>query len=155
MQHPVGARARAQTRRISPMPSPARPSRVRAAVAVGLFLLVCAVFLPSLGNGFTDFDDDKNLTGNLGFRGLGWTQLRWMFTTFHVAHYQPLSWLSLGIDYSIWGMNPFGYHLTNLLLHAATTVLCFYLVLAIVRRRAPELRESHLLPAAALAALFF
>ena len=105
------ARAKADARRASASTSRTPPSWPRLAIAAGLFLAVCLVFLPSLGNGFTDFDDDKNLTGNTEFRGLGWTQLRWMFTTFHVAHYQPLSWLSLGIDYSIWGMNAFGYHL--------------------------------------------
>ena len=135
--------------------APAASSWTRAALAAGLFVAVCVVFSPYLGNGFTDFDDDKNLTGNLGFRGLGWTQLRWMFTTFHVAHYQPLSWLSLGIDYTLWGMNPFGYHLTNLLLHATTTVLCFFLILALVRRGSPELSERSLVPAAAFGALFF
>lgn len=45
-----------------------------------------------------------------------------MFSTFHLGHYQPLSWLTLALDYLIWGMNPFGYHLTNLVLHAALQI---------------------------------
>ena len=49
-----------------------------------------------------------------------------MFTTFHMGHYQPLSWVTFGIDYLIWGMDPFGYHLTNLLLHAANAVLFYF-----------------------------
>src|SRR5262249_17973193 len=61
----------------------------------------------------------------------------------------------LGIDYSIWGMNAFGYHLTNLLLHASTTVLCFFLIVALVRRGSQETSERSLVPAAALGALFF
>src|SRR5437867_12157905 len=87
-----------------------------------LFLLVglitLCVFLPSLQNGFVDWDDDKNLLNNLSYRGLGPAQLRWMWTTFHLGPYQPLSWMTCGFDYVIWGMRPFGYHLTSVLLHA-------------------------------------
>src|SRR2546428_2669194 len=50
-----------------------------------------------------------------------------MWTTFHMGHYIPLSWMTLGLDYLLWGMQPRGYHLTNLLLHAANAVV-FYLV---------------------------
>ena len=86
-------------------------------------LLAFAAFLPALENGFVNWDDDKNFLENPHYRGLGWTQLRWMFTTFHEGHYQPLSWLTLGVDYVVWGMDPFGYHLTNLFLHAANAVV--------------------------------
>ena len=49
-----------------------------------------------------------------------------MFTTFHMGHYQPLTWLTLGIDYLIWGLNPLGYHLTNLLLHCINAVVLYF-----------------------------
>jgi hypothetical protein len=77
-------------------------------------LLAFSAFLPGLQNGFLFWDDHLNFLENPHYRGLGWAQLRWMFTTFHEGHYQPLSWLTLGLDYLVWGMNPFGYHLTNL-----------------------------------------
>src|SRR2546426_11423167 len=87
-----------------------------------LFLLVglitFCVFVPSLQNGFVDWDDDKNLLNNLSYRGLGPEQIRWMWTTFHLGPYQPLSWMTYGLDYLIWGMRPFGYHLTSVLVHA-------------------------------------
>lgn len=93
-------------------------------IAVATF----AAFLPTLGNGFVgSWDDNQNLVGNPAYRGLGWSQLRWMLTTFHAGHYIPLTWLTLGLDYELWGMNPRGYHLTNLLLHMANTVV-FYLI---------------------------
>src|SRR5574341_1256623 len=57
-------------------------------------LLTIAAFLPTLRNGFVNWDDTVLLSGNPHYRGLGWTQLRWMFTTFHMGHYQPLSWLT-------------------------------------------------------------
>ena len=91
-------------------------------------MLTFLAFLPVLSNDFVNWDDQANFLDNPGYRGLGWRELRWMFTTFHMGHYQPLSWLTLGIDYFFWGLNPVGYHLTNLILHAATAVVIFFLV---------------------------
>ena len=69
-------------------------------------LLVVACFLPVLGNDFVNLDDQYYFTENLRYRGLSFAHLHWMFTTFHMSHYQPLSWLSHGVVYTIWGMNP-------------------------------------------------
>ncbi|HYT55695.1 MAG TPA: hypothetical protein VEQ38_13370, partial [Verrucomicrobiae bacterium] len=90
-------------------------------------LTTFGVFLPVLQNQFVNWDDYETLVDNLRYRGLAWRQLRWMFTTFHMGPYQPLSWMTYGLDYLIWGMNPIGYHLTNLILHAANAVF-FYCV---------------------------
>lgn len=92
-------------------------------------LVTAAVFGPSLRHGFTDWDDPVNFLDNPYYRGLGWSQLRWMLTANLMGHWIPVTWLTLGVDYAIWGMNPFGYHLTSLLWHAASTVL-FWLVAA-------------------------
>lgn len=105
------------------------PLRNRATrwVAVLTVAVVTGVsFLPVLLNGFVEWDDYDNLVNNANYRGLGWSQLLWMFTTFHLGPYQPLSWVSLGVDYLIWGMNPAGYHLTNLVLHAANAVFFYF-----------------------------
>ena len=47
------------------------------------------------------------------YRGLGPSHLAWMFTSAHMGHYIPLTWITLGFAYLLWGMNPLGYHLTN------------------------------------------
>ena len=127
---------------------------------VGLVLVLAtfAVFFPALSNQFVNWDDDLMLVDNPYYRGLGWVQLRWMFSTFHAGHYQPLSWITLGLDYLLWGLDPFGYHLTNLILHAANTVI-FYLVCRRLFTRifvtAREAARWALDSSAALAALFF
>src|SRR5213592_402053 len=90
-------------------------------------LITLAAFLPTLQNQFVNWDDDKNFLDNPHYRGLGWTHLRWMWTT-HLGHYIPLTWMTLGLDYLLWGMNPLGYHLTNLLLHAENAVVFFFVV---------------------------
>ena len=113
-------------------------------------------FLPTLANGFLAWDDATNFLKNPHFRGLGWQQLRWMFTTFLLGPYQPLSWVTLGLDYLIWGMNPFGYHLTNLILHAANALVFYYLARRLLSMTLAAAHEEFSLQfGASLAALFF
>jgi protein O-mannosyl-transferase len=94
-------------------------------------VLVCVItvlaFLPALDGQFLNWDDSTLFTKNLDYRGLGPAQLRWMFTTALAGHYMPLTWLTLGFNYVLGGMNPWGYHLLALLLHAGNAVL-FYVV---------------------------
>jgi tetratricopeptide (TPR) repeat protein len=113
-------------------------------------------FLPALWNGFVIWDDDANFLNNPHYRGLGWQQLSWMFTTFHLGPYQPLSWVTLGLDYLIWGMNPFGYHLTNLLLHATNAVVFYFVAARLLSLAFSSSREeSSIILGASLAALLF
>lgn len=101
-------------------------------------VLTCATFLPALWNDFVNWDDDRNLIDNLFYRGLGWRQLSWMFSTFHEGHYQPLSWLTFGLDYLIWGMNPVGYHLTSLVLHGANAVFFYFVAQRLLCAALPQ-----------------
>lgn len=115
------------------------------------------VFWPALANGFI-WDDRGNLVDNPHYRGLGWSQLKWMFSSFLLGHYQPLSWVTLGLDYLIWGMNPFGYHLTNLLLHVANAVAFYFLARRLLTLGLPVTaprRDQAIRIAAAAAALLF
>ncbi|HEV3028789.1 MAG TPA: tetratricopeptide repeat protein, partial [Planctomycetota bacterium] len=63
--------------------------------------------------------------------------------------------LTLGLDYAVWGMNPFGYHLTSLLLHAANGVLFFLFLHGLLRRARPDEDPRRLGWAAAAGALLF
>jgi tetratricopeptide (TPR) repeat protein len=126
------------------------------AVAVAaLVVLTFAAFYPALHNGFLDYDDDSLYLNNPYFRGLGWLNIRWAFTTFLMGHYQPLTWLSVGFDYVVWGMNPFGYHLTNLLLHAVNTVLFYFLAVRLLSFVVPPGKDSGIAVGAAVAAALF
>jgi tetratricopeptide (TPR) repeat protein len=130
----------------------------RWAIPAGLVLVTIVAYLPVLHNGFVSWDDDRNFVENPHFRGLGLDQLRWMWTTFHMGHYVPLSWMTLGLDYEVWGMNPTGYHLTNLLLHAANAVVVYFLARAVLRLSRPAFSSepsSQLDAAAGFAALVF
>jgi hypothetical protein len=97
------------------------------AVPLGLIVVVLLVFSPVLFNGFVDWDDDVTLVSNPHYRGVGWSQLGWMWTTMLGGHWVPFTWLTFAFDYLVWGMNPVGYHLTSLLIHTAGA-LVFYSV---------------------------
>ena len=123
-------------------------------IALATFL----TFFPALRNDFVGWDDDENLVSNPHYRGLGWSQIRWMFTTFHMGPYQPLSWMTLGLDYLIWGMNPVGYHLTNLILHAANAVFFYFICRRLLTVALPMSNHQgawQLTMSAAFAALVF
>lgn len=85
-----------------------------------------AVFARSIHFGFVNWDDPVNFLTNNHYRGLGWVHLRWMLTTSLMGQWIPLTWLTLAIDYLVWGMDPFGYHLTNVLLHCAATIAWYF-----------------------------
>src|SRR5438552_6173170 len=110
------------------------PRWIQWLVPLLVALVTLTAFLPALQNQFVNWDDDKNFLDNPHYRGLTGTHLRWMWTTFHIGHYAPLTWMTLGLDYLLWGMNPAGYHLTNLLLHAATAVAFFFVARWLLRQ---------------------
>ncbi|MCX5797053.1 MAG: hypothetical protein NTY77_16290, partial [Elusimicrobia bacterium] len=106
--------------------------RLRAGlIPAAVFLASLAVFLPALQNGFVNWDDELTISLNEHIRGLSWAHLRWMFALpqGNAGQYHPLTWLSYALDYALWGTAPFGYHLTNLLLHAVNAVLFYFLSL--------------------------
>lgn len=131
------------------------PGRAAALAAAAVALITAAVFWPVLQNGFVAWDDRSNFLQNPAFRGLGSAQLKWMWTTFHRGHYTPLSWMTLGADYLLFGLNPRGYHFTNLLLHALNAALVFVVALLIFARSDPGFSRSRGLAAAGAGALFF
>src|SRR5262249_36214427 len=122
---------------------PPRPAHVPAT----RFPRVCRPtppFPPAVNGEFLNWDDDTNFTFNQNYRGLGPANLRWMFSDVF-GHYMPFTWLTLGLDYTLWGMNPTGYHATSMVLHAVNAVLCFLFLRALLGRAGP----------AAVGALFF
>jgi tetratricopeptide (TPR) repeat protein len=127
-------------------------------MAVVLVLLAVLAFLPCLRNDFVSWDDDQNFRNNPSYRGLGWSQVVWDWTTFHLGVYQPLAWMLLGAEYLLFGLQPWGYHLTSLVLHALNTVVLFALVLALLIRCRPGWENEEpatLVLAAGLAVALF
>ncbi len=85
-------------------------------------------YLPSLSNG-TIWDDDQYVTENKTLRSWSGLAATWTQSTANPQYY-PLVFTTFWIEYHLWGLHPLGYHLVNVLLHAASAV-----VLALLLRR--------------------
>ncbi len=125
-----------------------------ALIALVLAELVIIAFFPALRAGFVSWDDDTDFLGNPYYRGLGPPQLRWMFTVMS-GHYMPLTWLTHGVDYVLWGMRPAGYHAVNVVLHALAAVTAYFVALRLLAAAvAPEPRTARRVGAAVAALVF-
>ncbi|MCX6892997.1 MAG: tetratricopeptide repeat protein [Verrucomicrobia bacterium] len=95
-------------------------------LSLALCVLVALAYLPSLRNGFVNFDDRPFVYENSHVQqGLSAASIGWAFRTIEGSFWHPLTWLSFMADRQLFGPEPWGFHLTNLLLHAASTVLLF------------------------------
>ena len=95
---------------------------------LGLLLVISTIgaYWVLLRCDFVFFDDPSYVTENPQVRaGLNWASFSWAFTTFHSSNWHPLTWLSHMLDCDLYGLNPAGHHLTNLLFHVGNTLLLF------------------------------
>jgi Flp pilus assembly protein TadD len=95
-------------------------------LVLGLAAVTFLVYLPVLSCDFVAYDDAEYVTENrVVWQGLSPAGVRWALTAVVSANWHPLTMLSLMVDCQLFGLKPFGFHLTNLLLHVANTVLLF------------------------------
>ena len=71
------------------------------------------------------FDEALKLFVEGGVGGVTAEAVQWAFTTGYASNWFPLTWISLMVDFEIYGLDPAGYHATNLLLHILNTLLLF------------------------------
>lgn len=123
-------------------------------VAGAVALLAAAVYLPALNNDFVYWDDQVYVYDQPHIAQSGWPLVRWAFTTFTNATWHPLTWLSFALDHRVWGANPFGYHLTNVVLYAVTAGLTVLLAGLWFARRGRVGGGAMLVGAGLVGALF-
>jgi protein O-mannosyl-transferase len=101
---------------------PASPQKWKVPLLVALLTgLLVLVYWPAICGGFI-WDDDVYVTNNpLLTSPHGWQDI-W-FSAEHQSQFFPLVFTTLRFEHALWGLNPFGYHLVNVLLHAANAVL--------------------------------
>lgn len=128
----------------------------------GLVLLsVFACFALDLRNNLLDWDDKGYIINNVYIRSLSLDTVVWAFSDFYCNYWAPLTWLSLALDYAVWGINPVGYHLTNNLIHGLNAGLFFLIAHYLLEQHSTENTDatvrdsSDILLTAVLAALFF
>jgi Flp pilus assembly protein TadD len=98
-------------------------------MAVLLALVVIALYWPATRCGFISFDDPDYVTLNVHVQsGLSLENLKWAFLNPVSSNWHPVTVLSHMLDCQLFGLKPWGHHLTSLLLHALNTILVFLLL---------------------------
>jgi len=111
---------------------PPRMQRSIRYLAFAVSLTTFLLYMRSLQNGFLDWDDNIYVFDNPYIRSFNLSLLRWAFSSFYASNWHPLAWVSHATDYAIWGLNPLGHHLTNVILNAANTFVVVILVARLI-----------------------
>jgi tetratricopeptide (TPR) repeat protein len=92
--------------------------------------MVAAVYGRLLGYEFMiNGDDNLYVVNNPTIRGFSWEHIKAAFGPSNIGQYNPLALLSFMMDFKLWGLNPAGYHLTNIVIHAANGLLVYHLLM--------------------------
>jgi protein O-mannosyl-transferase len=102
------------------------PDRRLLAAAGLLILLTVVTYAPTVRAGFI-WDDESYVTENQTLRTTHGLSRIWFDTT-AVKQYYPLVHTSFWLEYHLWGLHPLGYHVVNVLLHAASAILFWRLL---------------------------
>jgi len=114
-------------------------SRVRLLATIFVLVLTFFCFREVVEHDFINLDDDIYVTKNPHVRqGLSLSSIVWSFTFNNVDYWHPLTWLSHMLDFELFGLNPGGHHLTNLLIH----LLNSFLILAVIFRMTGDFWRS-------------
>lgn len=104
-------------------------SRKKLWIGLLLGLGTCILYWPVIYHGFVNFDDLRYISDNRQIQsGLTLPSLEWAFRSGYASNWHPITWISHMLDYQLYGLNPAGHHLTNLIFHSLNSVLLFVLL---------------------------
>ena len=108
----------------------ASPRKRNFAICLLLTVITFALYSPAIGHPFIfNYDDDNYVLSNSHVKaGLVWQTVTWAWTSTEYANWHPLTWLSHALDCQLYGLNPPGHHVTNILFHVFNVVLLFLLL---------------------------
>ena len=104
------------------------PAMGRVLLGFVLVAVTLAVYAPVTRHPFIHIDDYGYVVNNLHIQHLDWSTVKWSFTSFPYANWDPLSWLSHALDIQLFGLDPGRHHETSLLLHLLNALLLFWLL---------------------------
>ena len=113
-----------------------------AIAGIAVAIVSFGVFSTTLHHEFVNWDDDVYVTANPRIQPLSTENIGWFFSNSYFYAYIPVTMLSHAIDFSVWGPNPHGHHLTNIILHSLNTV--WLLILGVVLMGMRKGRKSVL-----------
>lgn len=100
-----------------------------ALLMLSLFVATLAVYSRTAYFPFCIIDDGDYVTNNTHVAsGFSIDSITWAVTAFHAGNWHPVTWLSLMLDSQLFGANPMGFHLVNVVLHALNAALVFLLL---------------------------
>src|SRR5580704_12444035 len=110
----------------------ASPRKRNLAICLLLAVATFALYSPAVWHPFIfNYDDDNYVTNNSHVQaGLVWDTVAWAMTSTD-TNWHPLTWLSHALDCELYGLNPHGHHLTNVLFHVLNVVLLFLLLVRV------------------------
>ncbi len=114
-------------------------------VFLGILFCTFIAFLPSLQNDFVNWDDYDYVVQNETIRELSWANLKQIFTGRITGNYHPFTTLSFALEFPFAQLNPYYYHLNNLILHVVNTGLVYIFIFLLCAKH----------PIAAITALLF
>ena len=109
------------------LPVMAQPRLPACFITALLVLVTIGLYCPVTGFDLLNYDDPAFVTANPHVQGgLNWEGMKWAFcNTTQAVYWAPLMWLSHMLACQFFGLNPWGHHLVNVLLHATNTALVF------------------------------
>ena len=136
----MGSKARKRRRKGShtqPTARPISPHDDRMAVVVvciALSAIVCVAFGQTIKHQFINYDDNEYVYNNSTVKnGLTPAGIAWAFTHVHSANWHPLTTISHMVDCTLYGLQPWGHHLTNVVLQMAAAILLFFALRQLTR----------------------
>ena len=137
--------AAAKRRTVVPLSHTIRLKRSDLVILLGLAVMTLGIYAQVIGHQFITLDDPTYIRENpMVNRGVTLAGLAWAFTTFHVANWHPLTWISHMIDCQLFGTNAGRHLLVNALIHAANTLLVFYFLFRTTHARWPSVLVAAL-----------
>jgi protein O-mannosyl-transferase len=99
---------------------------IAAVICASLAGIVWIAFGQTLHHDFVNYDDGSYVYDNPNIvNGLGLGNVAWAFTHAHSANWHPLTTISHMLDCQLYGVQPWGHHVTNVVLHATAVIVLF------------------------------
>ena len=105
------------------------PARVRWQPLAFVLAVTFVVFIPSLSNGFVNWDDDINVYENAKLAAFDWAHIKAIFSSTVIGGYNPLTILTFALEKHFFGLNPKVFHIDNLMLHLVCVAFVYRLLL--------------------------
>jgi protein O-mannosyl-transferase len=109
--------------------TPVSDRHIQAGICFILIIAILIAYYQVFGFGFLVYDTWNYVTNNPRvYTGITLDNIKWAFTTNYFTNWHPLTWLSYMLDMELWGLNPKGFHTTNLFFHICNSLLLFGLL---------------------------